>query len=262
MSERAWHFVDPDRRLRHGDEREVRVGETLTVDGPVRLCERGLHASRRAWDALRYVCDDGLVACLVDLGGEVVEDGDKLAGTSRTCVAMVDADLVLREVARRAALRVAHLWDCPPVVRAWLEGDDSARGAAWCSAESAIGLNESWKAAQTAATSAAESAHESAWKAARGAIWCAAWCAARSAVGDAPWRAARSAAEAAESAARKAAESAAWSAAQSVAAADLERLLLAAIEVGAEAAIRASRSLPDDAGADDVASAVKGDYVR
>lgn len=38
--------------LPHGDGREVKAGETLTVTGPIIACKHGLHASRRAIDAL------------------------------------------------------------------------------------------------------------------------------------------------------------------------------------------------------------------
>ena len=61
-----WHFLGADRRLSHGDGREVRPGETLRVKGRPRAGRHGLHASPRALDALRYA--PGPVACLVTLG--------------------------------------------------------------------------------------------------------------------------------------------------------------------------------------------------
>ncbi|HEX6972592.1 MAG TPA: hypothetical protein VF234_10280, partial [Limnochordia bacterium] len=69
----AWWFCRADDdgvvRLPHGDGRVVRVGETLTVPGPVILCERGLRASVRAIDALPYA--PGPIVCRVRLSGEI-----------------------------------------------------------------------------------------------------------------------------------------------------------------------------------------------
>src|SRR4051794_16379994 len=51
-----WHFAAVDGegtpRLGYGDGREVRVGETLRVEGTPVPCEHGLHASETLWDAL------------------------------------------------------------------------------------------------------------------------------------------------------------------------------------------------------------------
>ena len=88
----GWHFASADLRLGHGDEREIRVGETLTVEPPIELCERGLHASVRPLDALNYA--SGPIACRVRLSGQVIAGEDKVCATERTVLGMVDATRV------------------------------------------------------------------------------------------------------------------------------------------------------------------------
>jgi len=176
MSDYYWHFcpVDADGvpRLGNGDGREVRVGETLTVDGVIAPCAHGLHASEHVIDALRYAPSISAL-CRVTLGGTIMRDADKYVAAERTVVAMLSAaetDALLREFARWCALQVIDLWDAPPVVRDYLEtGDESLRAAAWA----AVG----------------DAARAAAWDAvvdsARAAASAAAWDAARAAVGDA-----------------------------------------------------------------------------
>jgi hypothetical protein len=75
-----WFAAEP--KLPNGDGRPVVVGEKLTVDGEIVLCKRGLHASRRAIDALQYA--PGALVCRVRLSGTIVEDNDKCAASERT----------------------------------------------------------------------------------------------------------------------------------------------------------------------------------
>jgi hypothetical protein len=148
-----WHFAQVDEqgtpRLGYKDNREVRVGETLTVEGEPVLCERGLHASAKLWDALGYAQGDKRALCRVTLGGTVKHDEDKSVGNERTVVAMLDADAtdkLLRDFARWCALQVIHLWDAPDVVRQYLDtGDKSLRSAAWAAARYAAG-DAAWAA--------------------------------------------------------------------------------------------------------------------
>lgn len=161
MTDRYWHFAQVDEegvaRLGYGDNREIRVGETLRVEGEPQLCKAGLHASAKLWDALRYAQGERLALCRVTLGGTIKHDTDKSVANERTVIAMLDADTterILREWARWCALQVIHLWDAPAVVRQYLEtGDESLRAAAWAAA---------WDAARDAARAAA-------WDAARAA---------------------------------------------------------------------------------------------
>ena len=170
----AWHFVGATLR----DGRPVpKDGEKLKFDGTPIMCERGLHASRHPFDALRYA--PGSVLCRVRCGGTIIEDDDKLVCTERTILARKDAADALRYFARRQALSVIDSYPGEPAdaVLDWLMGDDSARSAAESAAESAA-RSAAWSAAESAAESAAWSAARSA---AESAAWSAAWSAARSA---------------------------------------------------------------------------------
>ena len=165
MGATAYHFVGETLR----DGRPIPAdGEWLTHDGPVVICEHGLHASRRPWHALRYA--PGNTLCLVECDGIVTEHDDKLVCVQRRILKRIDAEPLLREFARAEARRVAHLWSAPDAVRQYLEtGDESLRAAAWDAARAAA-----WDAAWDAARDAA-----------RDAAWGAAWAAARAAASDA-----------------------------------------------------------------------------
>jgi hypothetical protein len=172
----AWHFIGTDRLMAHTGTPIV-AGETYRVDGPVILCEHGLHASERIIDALYFA--PGPIVCRVAMSGEIVTGDNKCAATKRRVIWMDDATDILRAFARQCAMDVAHLWDMPDVVRQYLTtGDESRRDAAWAAAKDAA-----WAAAWAAARDAAWAA---AWSAARAAAWAAAW--------DAAWAAARDAA--------------------------------------------------------------------
>jgi hypothetical protein len=192
---RAYHFVTDT--LRDGSPIPP-DGEWLKHSGPCAMCESGLHASRHPFDALQYA--PGNTLCLVEVRDIVAEQDDKLVCRERMIVKRIDATDLLRYFARQYALDVAHLWDMPAVVRAYLEGDDSLRAAAGAAAGAA------WAAAGAAGDAAwvAGDAAGAAWDAA-GAAWAAAW-----AAGDAAG-AARAAAWAAGAAAW-AAGAAAWAA--------------------------------------------------
>lgn len=184
-----WHFVQCDDngtpRLGHEDGREVKIGETLRVEGQPVLCQWGLHASAKLSDALGYTRGDKLALCRVTLGGDVQHDSDKSVGNERTVLAMLDSNAtekLLRDWARWCALQVIHLWDAPDVVRQYLEtGDESLRAAARDAAgDDAAGddaarnaaRNAAWAAARAAARDAARNTARAAdWDAARNAAW-------------------------------------------------------------------------------------------
>ena len=164
---RAYHFVGD--KLRDGCPVPP-DGEWLVHDGPVRMCESGLHASRHPFDALMYA--PGPILCLVDCDEIDAEDVDKLVCRRRRIVARFDATTMLRAFARQCALDVIHLWDAPQVVRDYLTtGDESVRDGtrddAWAAARAAA-WDAAWEAARAAARDAA-------WEAARDAAWEAAW---------------------------------------------------------------------------------------
>jgi hypothetical protein len=140
----AWHFVGDTL----GDGRPVPAdGEWLVHDGPVVMCESGLLASVDVWDALQYA--PGPVLCRVEMDGVVLEGADKIVASRRRIVERVDLTDDLRGFACDEALRVAHLWDMPDVVRDYLTTrDDSLREAARDAARAA------WSAADSAADAA------------------------------------------------------------------------------------------------------------
>jgi hypothetical protein len=171
----AYHFVGDTLR----DGRPVPPdGEWLVHDGPVVLCESGLHASRRPWHALQYA--PGETLCLVEVEDIVAEEADKLVARRRRIVRRVDLTADLRSFARACARDVLHLWSPPDIVRRYLEtGEESIREAAWDAAKEASWAAE-W-AAEWAAASAASAARAAAGASAKEAAWAAAWAAASAA---------------------------------------------------------------------------------
>ena len=223
----GWHFLPADRRTRYSGD-PVEIGKALEVAPPLVLCKRGLHASRRAIDALQY--SPGPIACRVKLSGEIVEGNGKLCASRRVVVAWCDATTLLHTFAcdvADEALRVAGVIDershaAIAVKRRWIKGEaaytelSAAWDAAWDAASAAA-----WDAARDAASAAAMAA-------ARDAASAAAMAAARAAANAAAWDAAWAAARAAASAA---AWAAAWAAARDAARdaqnSKLETMLLA-----------------------------------
>lgn len=131
-------------RLSHGDDRVVRVGETLTVAGRIEPCTWGLHASRRILDALMYA--PGSWLALVRLSGTMVEATDKVVASARTTLWLDDVSEVLREYACDVAGRA--LWServsrREPDVRSW----------------TAVETTRQWLAGQATATERYRAAH-------------------------------------------------------------------------------------------------------
>lgn len=131
----AWHFVG--NKLRDG--RPVPAdGEVLRYDGPMVLCESGLHASIDPFDALQFA--PGATLCRVRCAVDIVQSTDKLICRERTILRRMNATELLRYFARQQALSVVHLWDPPQVVCDYLmTGDESIRAAAWAAARVAAG---------------------------------------------------------------------------------------------------------------------------
>lgn len=220
----GWHFLPGDCRLANGDGREVKVGETYTVDGEPALCCHGLHASRRALDALGYA--PGPVACRVRLGGQIVEGDDKACATERTVLGMADATRTLHEFALwctekalgRANVTDEQPWRALEVKRKWLDGEATEEELI-AAREAAQGV--SCYAARTVAEVAARTAAEAATWDVASATYDATWNAAEVADADA-WDAVLLAAEAATEAAMRGV----WNEQN----AELERRLLALLE--------------------------------
>src|SRR3990167_7589566 len=239
----GWHFLPADRRLR-GSREVVEAGRTYRAEGPLEICENGMHASARAIDALMYA--PGPLVCRVEVVGERLDAADKSCARERSVLWLADATTVLHEFACTVATDALHLaeargarvdprsWAAIETKRRWLRGEatDADLTAAWDAARAAA-----WAAAGDAARAAA-------WAAAGDAAWADAWAAARA---DA-WAAAEAAArDAARDAARAAAWAAAWAdawaaagaAAGDAAGADAWDAARAAQTVVLEAALRA-----------------------
>jgi hypothetical protein len=149
----AWLFLRDDGRTFYGDRIVVRVGQTLTVEGPLVLGPCSLLWSRRAIDAL--LCAHGSTVCRVRPGGAVLEadKGDCGCSTELTGVAMAYADWLLQEFAcwcaeralmgERAAGREPEMrsWEAIEVKRRWLHADcdDTTLAAARAAASDRAG---------------------------------------------------------------------------------------------------------------------------
>ena len=178
----GWHFTDESETLRYGDGRKIKVGITHTVDCKPFLCKQGLHASKSVLEALQYA--PGNILYRVSLSGKIVHGEDRSVATKRTYIVRIDAEPILREFGRKCALKVIHLWNCPRVVKGYLEtGDENLRAAARAAVWDAAG-DAAWAAASAAARDVARGAARdvaryAAWDAARYAAWDAAGDAAR-----------------------------------------------------------------------------------
>ena len=135
---KAWHFCEAGEEgpITSRGGLPVVIGETLTHDSPIAMCSSGLHASRRAIDALQYA--KGCYVVRVDCWGDAIEGDDKLVARNRHALRGFHAGEVLRKFARMCALDVLRLWDPPGVVVEYLKtGRDDLRDAARAAARDA-----------------------------------------------------------------------------------------------------------------------------
>lgn len=160
----GWHFLTEDRRIQHSRTKKfIEAGSVTEVRGPLKLCERGLHASERAIDALQFA--PGPIVCRVELSDEILRGDDKACATKRRVLWMADATRTLHEFglwcvegalnSERSAGREPdeRSWAALSVKRRWLDGSAT---------------NEELAAARDAACAAAGDA---ACAAARDAAW-------------------------------------------------------------------------------------------
>lgn len=102
----AWFFSSETKRLQYGDDRKIVVGETHSVQGPIELCQNGLHASIQLIDALKYATYPMLYR--VRLHGQMKDAIDKIAAQHRTYLWSVDAERmtpILWDFSREQALK-------------------------------------------------------------------------------------------------------------------------------------------------------------
>jgi len=178
----GYHFVGDALR----DGRPIPAdGEWLEHEGPLVMCESGLHWSKHPMDALRYAL--GFTLCLVEVDGDCIEDGDKCVSRRRRIVKRIDAAALLRGFARWQAFQVLRLWKAPAVVADYLatghEGIRAAAGDAAGDAARAAAVDAAWAAARAAAGDATWAAARAA-DAAGDAAWAAAWAGAKAAAKD------------------------------------------------------------------------------
>ena len=162
--------------LRHGDARVARVGETHTVTGPLKMCERGLHSSARIIDALH--CAPGCRLWRVEIGDDAITEGDKSVSSSREYLATCDAMEVLGEFARTCADRARqHAADASAAAASADDADSAAAAGsavywagaarsatAWASARAADArVVDAWAAAARSADAWAAAAASAAY---------------------------------------------------------------------------------------------------
>ena len=169
----AWHFLPSDGRLQHKHNgsrgQRVEPGDILHVDPPLEICIWGLHASRRAIDALEYA--PGAIVCRVACWGEIQEEqDDKLCAEYREVLWLADCDHELHEFACVITSQLLDLFESQgervhpmsrhaiDVKRLWIKGEATdkdlatARSSAWDAAR-----DVAWDAARSAARIAARS---------------------------------------------------------------------------------------------------------
>ena len=172
----AWHFLRDDGRCGYSKARPKPGGteKVSTRRKPLALCEWGLHASENIIDALVYA--GGALLRRVELGGEILDGGDKYCAAERRELWRMDISRVLHEFACWCAERALkrerkagyepdpRSWNVIKVKRLWLNGKAAK-------VELAAARETAWEAAADAAWSAARSA---AWEAAKTTAWAAA----------------------------------------------------------------------------------------
>lgn len=154
----AVHFLQADMRPRKGTEEPCKVGETRTIKGELRLCERGYHYSPTWASALLGGYLYGPIACVVEveLGGP--SDEYKGVSRSRKLIKAVNVEKEMRLFAADEAARGLRLvekrtgtkadprsWAAVKAARAHAAGKitDAQLAAAWAAARDAA-----WDAAR------------------------------------------------------------------------------------------------------------------
>lgn len=154
----GWHILPDNRLLRDGRTADLLgAWQRMVGDGLPKPCKRGMHACRRLIDALQYA--KGALVCRVEVRGDIVECGDKLAGRERRVLAYIDGTLILHRFAiwcaarglKRRGVTDQRCWDALRVKGRWLrfEATDEELQAAWDAAGDAAG-DAAWDAARRA----------------------------------------------------------------------------------------------------------------
>ena len=134
-----------------------RTGKWLKYDGPIKICESGLHASRKPSDAVKYA--PGVNLCLVECRGIVAEQSDKFVCAERRIIVRDDMTEMLRWYARQSALAVVDLYPNggdDAVFDFLMTGDAAANAATYATYAAA---NATYAAAYAAANAAVYAAN-------------------------------------------------------------------------------------------------------
>jgi hypothetical protein len=105
----AYHFISSDFVTRFNPQ-QTGVGHTLSVEGDLKLCNNGLHASVHPLDAASYAAEGQTTLCLVELT-EVVKDERKVCGRTRKILKAFDATKLLQEFAIWCAEETLHIFE-------------------------------------------------------------------------------------------------------------------------------------------------------
>lgn len=127
----GWHFLRADGRLGYGDGRKPKVGEVVTANGPPVLGQSGMHASKRAIDALWNAT--GPIACRVRLAGDIMDGPDMSTAWTREILAMANVQRTLYIFDLWVGIRALRLlgstnpqkWNMVRVLARWLRGSAS-----------------------------------------------------------------------------------------------------------------------------------------
>lgn len=124
----GWWFSRESRCLGYDDGRLAKKGVTHSVYDKIELCQHGLHASENILDALSYA--PGNILWKVDLFGELILSHDKMVARNRIYLTEgIDISNTLEKFTVWCALKIMHLWSCPPTVKYYLETRDAAARA-------------------------------------------------------------------------------------------------------------------------------------
>ena len=149
-----WSPPGTNPQLGNGDCRPVVVGETHDVKGPLKLCEVGLHFSRRIVDALGYA--QSLDLYEVEPGGEILEPKDENKGCATKRIYLRRLDF--------AGVMDRWLEWCVKRAKSYAASAASAASAAWAaSAAREASAARAARAASAASAANAANAARDAW---------------------------------------------------------------------------------------------------
>ena len=164
---KAYHFNRG--KCSYDDNRDINIGETLTVDGKPALCKQGLHGSVCPRDALNYMQHRHINLDYVEITDEVIVGDDKIVGKSRKVIKRLSGDALHKTLVRFAldcANRVKHLMTDERSIKAleitelWLQ-DEATQKEISDAAASYVASYAADSAATYAAYAAADAADAS-----------------------------------------------------------------------------------------------------